>query len=378
VIITRSNRENVMPQAHAPTITAINVRTCLVPLDPPVQTASGEVAVAPLALIDITTSDGVAGSTYLFTYTPLALKPIADLLRNMARLVIGQRLAPIEIHDMLIKRFRLLGTEGLVLMAIAGIDMALWDALATSHSLPLARLLGGEPKPIPAYASLRTMRPDDIRREVEALAQKGFQAFKIKVGWPDVADDMAAVRALRAEVGEHMKIMVDYNQSLSVPEAKRRVRLFDELGLAWIEEPTLMSDLAGQSEIRRLARTPIQAGENWWGPHDAAKSIAAGATDLMMPDAMKIGGVTGWMRTAALADAAGMPVSSHIFPEISVHLLAVTPGAHWLEYLDLAGPILINPVLIKDGNAIPSNEPGTGISWNERAVAKYLIQSECT
>jgi mandelate racemase len=256
-------------------------------------------------------------------------------------------------------------------MAIAGIDMAAWDAVARTTELPLAKLLGASPARIPAYASLRNMKPDDLAKEAESLLPAGFRAFKFKIGWPDLDDDLAAIRALRAVVGDGVEIMVDFNQSLSVADAKRRIRALEGLGIAWVEEPTLMTDLVGQSEIRRVARIPIQAGENWWGPPDAARSIAAGATDLVMADLMKIGGVTGWLRTAALAEAAGLPLSSHIFPEVSAHCLAATPTAHWLEYLDLAGSILAEPLTVSNGYVTASDQPGSGVAWNEKAIAKY-------
>ena len=168
--------------------------------------------------------------------------------------------------------------------------------------------------------------------------------------------------------------MVDYNQSLSVPEAIHRIRALDDEGLAWIEEPTLHDDFAGHARIAREARTGIQLGENWWGPHDLAKSIAAGASDYAMPDVMKIGGVTGWLRMAALTEAAGLPVSSHIFPEFSAHLLAVTPTCHWLEYMDLANPILENPIRIEGGLAHIPEVPGAGVEWNEAAVKRFLVE----
>jgi mandelate racemase len=362
-----------MPLSSTDLIKALSVRTCIVPLDPPVQTASGSVPAAPLVLVDLECESGIIGSTYLFTYSPIALKPVADLVRGMEALVKGQPLAPVALSDMLAKRFRLLGTEGLVLMAMAAIDMAAWDALARVNNLPLARLLGGTTASLPAYASMRTMKPVDVANEAEDLLRLGFNAFKFKVGWPDVADDIAAIKSLRAAVGSTAQIMVDFNQSLIVPEAKRRVKILSDLDLTWIEEPTLMADLPGQVEIRRAANTPIQAGENWWGPQDAMKSIAAGATDLMMPDIMKIGGVTGWLRTAALAEAAGLPVSSHIFPEVSAHALAVTPTAHLLEYLDLASPILVDAMRIENGRAHIPASPGSGIAWNAAAVARFAV-----
>jgi mandelate racemase len=178
---------------------------------------------------------------------------------------------------------------------------------------------------------------------------------------------------LRDVVGPEVQIFVDYNQSLSVPEASRRIDALTTEGIGWVEEPTLQEDLNGHSTIRSRSRIPIQMGENWCEPTDMQRALAAGACDLAMVDAMKIGGVTGWLRAASLAQTAGIPLSSHIFQEVSVHLLAVTPTAHWLERMDLAGPILASPTVFVDGNAQCPQAPGIGIAWNEDAVAKYSV-----
>jgi mandelate racemase len=130
---------------------------------------------------------------------------------------------------------------------------------------------------------------------------------------------------------------------------------------------------AGHAEIRRRTRLRIQMGENWWGPHEMARCVALGACDLGMPDAMKIGGVTGWQRAAAIADAAGIPVSSHLFPEVSAHLLAASPTSHWLEYVDWAEPILLEPLKIENGQAVLTEVPGSGIAWDEDAVERYRL-----
>ncbi len=180
------------------------------------------------------------------------------------------------------------------------------------------------------------------------------------------------MRALRDAVGPDVQIMVDYNQGLSVPEARRRIQALASEGIAWVEEPTLQEDLRGHAEIRRRSSVPVQMGENWCGPQDMQNALDAGACDLAMPDVMKIGGVTGWLRAMALAQARGIPMSSHIFPEVSSHLLAVTPTAHWLERMDLAGQVLAQPLRFVDGNAVPDDAPGSGIAWDEAAVGRWL------
>ena len=139
-----------------------------------------------------------------------------------------------------------------------------------------------------------------------------------------------------------------------------------------IEEPVAQENLSGHAEVRETSEIPIQAGENWWFPRGFAEAIAAGARDFIMPDLMKVGGITGWLNAAGQADAASIPMSSHILPEASAHVLAVTPTAHWLEVLDFAGAIVADPIKIVDG-ALTARGPGLGLEWNESAIAKYLI-----
>src|SRR5687767_2901127 len=305
------------------TIRGLVVHAVDVPMNRPLKTGGGEVGSAAMVLIDLLTEEGVTGCSYLFCPTPLVLKPLAKLLSNLAHLIEGDLLAPFEIERKLQKTFRLLGPQGLSAMAIAGIDIGAWDALAKSCEMSLVRLLGGRSCRIPAYNScgLGMIGPERAAEEAEELLAAALE---------------------------------------------------DE-GLYWIEEPTRADDYSGHAQIRRDSNTPVQIGENWWGPHDAAKSIEARASDYVMPDAMNIGGVTGWLRTAALAEAAGIPLSSHLFPEISSHLLAVSPTRHWLEYVDWAAPILEKQVKIEDGYATTPDAAGIGISWDVGAVQRYSV-----
>jgi mandelate racemase len=166
-------------------------------------------------------------------------------------------------------------------------------------------------------------------------------------------------------------IMADYNQALTVAEALQRCRALDSEGLAWIEEPIRHDDYAGCATVTHEIVTPIQIGENFDGPHAMADALAARSCDYAMPDFGRIGGVSGWIEASALAQAAGMEMSSHLYPEFSAHLLAATPTCHWLEYVDWASPILKDPIEIRDGHAIIPNRPGAGIEWDDEAVARY-------
>ncbi len=338
------------------------------------KTASGTITESPLVLTDVLTEEGVEGHSYVFCYSALALKPVALLVKGLEDLVAGQPVAPLEIQQLLARRFRLLGPQGLTGIAMAAIDMALWDAFARAHRLPLVRLLGGARKPIPAYGATGYDGADGSARVAAEWAERGFRGVKAKIGYPDVREDVEVVRAMRRAVGDGVSLMVDYNQSLTPTEAVERARHLDEEGLTWIEEPTLADDYAGHARVAREVRTPIQCGENWWGPHDMRKAIDAGACDYMMPDVMKIGGVTGWLRAAALAEGHGIRLSNHLFVEISTHLLCATPTAHWLEYAEWFNPIIEQPLRIVNGRAVLDERPGSGVEWNEAAVARYLVE----
>jgi mandelate racemase len=254
--------------------------------------------------------------------------------------------------------------------------MACWDALAKALGVPLAVLLGGTVGPVQAYNSdgLGLAPPDRLADEALALlAEGGFRGLKVRVGRERLAEDLAAVRAVRAAVGDDVLLMLDFNQGLTLGEALRRCRALDAEGVTWIEEPIAYDDLAGNARIARETATPIQIGENFYGPRAMLDALAAQACDLVMPDLMRIGGVTGWLRAAALAVAWGIDMSTHLYPEVSSHLMRVTPTAHWLEWQDWASPVLAHPFPVKDGLIHPRDVPGNGLEWDEEAVRRHAV-----
>ena len=354
----------------------LRLQAVAAPMKRPLATSIASVTVAPLLLIDLETDDGIVGRSYLFALAKHHLPPLAKLLEAMAEMVKGDEVAPLDLERKLRARYALLGVHNMVLFAMAGIDMAAWDALGQSLRLPLVRLLGAAPRPIRAYNSkgLGIQPMKALEKEAVELVDEGFGAIKLRLGRPDAAQDLEALRTVKKAIGPGVVLMVDFNQGLSVAEATRRGHMIDdEGGVHWIEEPIRADDFSGCAEIRRVIRTPIQIGENFMGPEQMAQALAAGACDYVMPDAERIGGVTGWMRAAALAQGAGVEMSSHLFPEISCHLLAATPTCHWLEYVDWANPILKDPAVLKDGHVIVPEVPGIGLAWDEPAVERYKV-----
>src|SRR2546425_5186111 len=370
----RSDRHGDTLSSEEPMkIRDIQARPVIAPLDPPVRTASGHVTQAPLLLIDLATDEGVAGRSSLFGYHAFTLAPLRELVLALAEIVKGDQVAPIELDKKMRARMTLFGTRGLQGLAIAGIDMAAWDALAVAAGVPLAELLGGRPRPIPAYNSLGMIPPGEAADAAAKTAAAGFKAMKVKIGWPTLAEDLAVVRAARKHLGADAALMVDYNQSLATPEAIRRGRVLDGEGVSWIEEPVRADDYRAAAEIATQVTTPIQIGENFNGVYEMELALSLGASDLVMPDPQQIGGVTGWLRAAALAQAAGAPCSSHPFIEVSAPPLAVAPTCPYIEYHDAAAPTLGAALRPVDGMIQASTRPGVGIQWNEDAIRRYRV-----
>jgi mandelate racemase len=358
-------------------IRGVRSRPVLVPLRRPLRTSTGSVVEAPLLLVDLLTDGGPIGRAYLFGIQRFTLAPLRALVQSLGEMVAGDRLAPFEIERKLRARLTLLGAQNLAGMALAGVDMAAWDALARARDLPLAALLGGQPGPVPAYNSngLGIMPPAEVAAEAVELLAAGFGAVKVRLGRPTAAEDVATVRAVRGAIGADAVLMADFNQCLTVREAIHRGGLLEGEGLAWIEEPVRADDLAGCARVAGELRTPVQLGENFSGPLQMREALSLGASDLVMPDLQRIGGVSGWLRAAALADAFGVEMSSHLFPEFSAHLLRVTPTGHWLEYVDWAAPVLREPLAVAAGHVAVPARPGAGLEWDEEAVARFRFDA---
>ena len=354
------------------TIRSLTARAVAAPLARPLRTASGDIPVSPLLLIDVASEEGPTGHAYVFGYTTLTLRALQSFVEDLAAIVRGRPAAPAALADELSARFRLLGRQGLVGMALSGLDMALWDLRGRALDVPVVELLGGRVAPVLAYDSFGVVDPAADAAALEGSVEKGFGAVKVKIGVADLAWDVQNLAGVRKVIGKDVKLMVDFNQSLTAPEALRRIHALAEFDLAWVEEPVPAEDLAGHARVRAGSPVPIQTGENWWFGHDMAHAFAAGACDLCMPDVMKMGGVTGWLRAVGQADAAAVPVSSHLFVEASAHLLPVTPLAHYLEFLDLAGAVATEPPRPVDGR-VTARGPGLGMEWDEAAVARYLL-----
>jgi mandelate racemase len=356
-------------------IRSLSTRGVLVPLNFTLGTSAAIVRTIPLLLVDLETDDGVTGHAYAFCYRPSGARAIAAHLAEAFDLLAGRSVTPYDASQALSRPFALLGVTGTVRMALSLLDMALWDALAQLRGMPLAALLGSRPRQLRAYDSrgLGLMDPASLAKEADALLASGLKAVKLRLGYPSAKEDIAALKAVRRAVGDGVAIMVDYNQALTMAEAIARGRQLEREGIDWFEEPIPHDDYDACAAIARELSVPVQIGENFNGPEGMLSALSARASDYVMPDVARIGGVTGWMQAAALAAAKGVEMSSHLMPEVSAQLLSATPTAHWLEYVDWADALLQEPLRIADGKVLTSQRPGSGIAWDEAKIRKLEV-----
>ncbi|MGH6684739.1 MAG: enolase C-terminal domain-like protein [Pseudolabrys sp.] len=356
------------------TLKSVEVRCVSVPLRRPVVSKVGLFRDWPLILIDLYTEEGVVGCGYLEPYLKNAARYIVPIIEDLAAAQMGKTLAPLDSFQSNRRSLNLVGYEGVTMIAVSGLDMAIWDALAKAAGMPLAVMLGGSLAPVPAYNSngLWLTEVSTLAKEAEALVAEGqFQGLKLRLGRERLADDLAAIREVRKGAGDDIKLMVDFNQGLSLGDALARCHALDDEGLYWFEEPIVYNNLPGYAQLARELKTPLQIGENFYGPRAMDEAIRAQACDYVMPDLMRIGGVSGWLRAAPIAAAAGIQVSTHLYPEAAAHLMRATETAHWLEWQDWADPVLLEPFAVKDSRLHIPDRPGIGIGWDEAAVKRY-------
>ena len=353
------------------TIKSIRARPLLLKLERPIVAKIAMISDWPVVLVDLFTNEGIVGRSYIEPYTAKTMKYIVAALEDFGELLQSRPVAPLEIFELARKSLHFVGYQGLSMIAVSGLDMAAWDALAKAVNLPLCVLLGGTVGPVKAYNSngLWLSEPTQLGEEAARLIDEGgFSGLKIRLGRATAEQDMRAIEAVRAAVGPDIHLMADFNQGLDFAEALVRCQTIDSLGLDWIEEPIVYDNLDGYARLASQLKTPLQIGENFYGPRDVHRAIQMKACDLVMPDFMRIGGVTGWLKSAAIAAASGVPISTHLYPEVGAHVMRVSETSHWLEWQNWVNPILQQPYDVADGMLHIPPVAGVGLDWDEGAI----------
>lgn len=300
-----------------------------------------------LVVIRIMTDEGIEGISYVpgFSHIPLPLSRAFSTLisENIREILLGQDALSIEgIWERLSNRLTRWGRRGLVMHAISGIDMALWDILGKASDMPLWRLLGGYREEIPTYANLAHHLPArELARKAREYYDLGFRAFKIRGARTEISLEEATerIKAIRDELGYDIKLMVDLNGTLDTTQAIEYLRKWERYELYWVEEPLHPDNLEGYKRIRRYSNTLIAAGEQHSSVHDFRLLVQGDLVDIVQPDASWCGGITEWLRIWSLATSYGVPVAPHALHPIHAQLVAAKPNTMWIEYFMPDNPL---------------------------------------
>ena len=328
----------------------------------------GEMRAFELNTVRVRDADGAEGTGYTFTVGRNGAAIDAILTREMPEILLGLDAQRIErLWQKMWWDLHYGGRGGPTVLAISAVDMALWDLKAIKAGLPLWSLLGGHDPQVSCYAGgIDLDLPlDDLLRQTDRNLERGFRAIKMKVGSPDLARDVERVAAMRRHLGDGFPLMADANMRWSVDEAIRAARRFQPFDLTWLEEPIVPDDMAGHARLVRDGGLPIATGENLRTLWDFRHLIAGGGVTWPEPDVTNCGGITSFMKIARLAEAFGLPVTSHGAHDVTVHLLAACPNGRFLEAHGFGlDAYIAEPLAIADGFATAPDRPGHGIAFD--------------
>jgi L-alanine-DL-glutamate epimerase-like enolase superfamily enzyme len=358
-------------------ITRLRTQVVQLPIDPPIVTAIlGSIRSADCVLTFLDTDEGVTGEGLVFSINNRRLSVIHEMIRRLEDLVVGldPRLGG-SLNARAWKELNFLGYEGVSIIGLAAIDMAMWDLRGKAAGLNVAHLLGACRAAVPTYASgglWLGSSIDALQKEARAFVERGFRAMKTRVGPTDPEQMVARVAAVREAIGPDIALMVDANQQMSVKQAIRIGRMMEELNLTWFEEPVICHDHAGEARIRAALDTPIASGETVYTHRGVLGMLQAGSCDVMMPDLQRMGGPSEFLKAGHLCEAFHIPCSSHLFPEMSLGLLASLPGGYYLEHMPWFEAIYRERIeLNADGNAIVPDRPGWGFGFDPDAIRRF-------
>ena len=345
------------------------------PLNPPFRAAIRLIDTVDILLIQVRAGDGLLGCGYAFAFGQADLAPVLATAKSLCALLVGEDARKIERHwANMVRALALVGAGGPTLAALSAIDIALWDLAGHACGRPVADMLGGARDAIPVYGSNGSLQltVDELVAEATAFVKLGYPAYKFKIG-TSLARDVDRLRAVREAVGPSSKLMVDGTQQWSPKEAIRVAHALAPYNLWWLEEPVSAQDIEGCAEVRRAVPMNIATGETNFGVAESARLLRLGAADVLMPNLQRVGGITGWRKIAAMAEIYGVPMASHVYAEIGVHLMCGVPNALTLEVVPWWPNLFNESLRIRDGLASPPSRPGLGLTLNSALIAAHRV-----
>jgi L-talarate/galactarate dehydratase len=351
-------------------ITSVEVLPVEVPIDFPY----GGVQSVSAAVARLGTDDGLEGIGHAMPLYGRNFRSLVTAVEELGQLLLGEDPRQPERNHQKIAPSLPGGTET---MAAAALDIAVWDLTSKAASLPLYRLLGGHRDRVAAYASLRLGRDkkaEELPAVAASLVEQGFRAMKTNLG-PDPSVSVAVnrIRGVREAIGPDVRLLVDVNFNWNPAQAIRVGHALEEFELFWIEDPVPTANLAGLAEVKQALHTPVMAGEALFGVAPFRPLFEARAVDLVMPDIMRAGGITPFLKIAHMAEAFGLPLANHLMPEISASLIAAVPHGVIVEYVAFATKLFHNCPPLENGDLVLSERPGHGLELDEEFARAHRM-----
>ena len=356
----------------------IDLRTLplALPLPKPIGNATATINVFSYIAVFLDTDAGLTGENVIFTIRPEQVKLLDAMVHALRDAVIGR--SPDDVAAFWAeawRRINFIGFTGVSIMGISAIDGALWDLRGKAAGRSISALLGRARTTVPAYASgglWLNQSIDELVEQAGGFAAAGFGAMKLRLaGRAEI--DLPRVRAVREAIGDGVALMVDANQVLDAKAAIRLGRQLEEWNIAWFEEPVPAHDLEASAQVAAALDVPIASGENDYTIHGFRRLLELGAADILMPDLQRVGGVSEFVRVGAFAAGFGAPVSSHLFPEMSLQLMGSLPNATLLEHLTWYSPLYREAMEMDDGNVLVPDRPGWGFALDLDKLKRHAI-----
>jgi len=357
-------------------IAKVETRAVVVPLERPFL-AGGlhRTESVSFVLLKVYTDDGIEGLGYAFSISQRPFKPIKATIDELSEELTGENpLEPERIAGKLRRAFSWGGPVGIINMAMAAIDFALWDIAGKAYGQPLYRLLGGYRDRVHCYYSGALWRDFSLEELEEAgpdILKRGFRAMKMRMGSERPEGEEARARVMRETIGYDVDLMVDINQGWTPHQAIRMGRILEPYRFFWLEDPVNHQDVQGSAQVAAALDMPVCAGEYHYGKEPFLRLLSAGAVDIAMIDLLRVGGITEWRKVAAIAEAFNVQVASHLLPEIAVHLVSAVPNGLTVEYMPWSLPLFKETPRVENGQMVLPDKPGLGLELDERAVRRW-------
>jgi L-alanine-DL-glutamate epimerase-like enolase superfamily enzyme len=366
-------------------IADVSVQSYRAPIDPPIRNGRYTYASHDLCLVSVLTDEGLVGYGLGDGGVGLASAPAMTrgTVESLRPMLLGRD--PLRTEQIWPELWvpKLLGRRGFTTRVVSAIDLALWDLKGKVLGLSVAQLLGRCHDSLPVYIAGGYYRESkglaELVTEMESFLTGGVRAVKMKIAGASLREDFVRVQAVRSAVGDDVKLMVDANNGYAPHEAVAVARKLEPLDIFWLEEPLMPDDYAGHARLAAMTSIPIAAGESEYTKYGFRDLIHHGAASILNPDAQFVGGVTEYMKVAALAQAHDLPLAPHGIPELHVHLAAAAPNSLIVEYVRVGEDLLLERIFkerltVVDGRVAPPDTPGFGIDPDLAALASWRVR----